>query len=73
MYVKDIYSDKYKYLEDTSSYPYKDAVSVIVEDNLNEIGESIGLDYINMNNKKMAHMFFFFHFSRMFDFEYPIF
>lgn len=51
MYVKDIYSDKYIYLEDTSSYPYKDAVSVIDEDNLKEIGESMGLDYINMNNR----------------------
>ncbi|MBQ7105179.1 MAG: VWA domain-containing protein [Bacilli bacterium] len=51
MYVKNLYNDEYEYLEDTSSYPYKTAISRIDEDNLRTIGDSLGLDYINMNNQ----------------------
>lgn len=51
MYVKDLYKEEYSYLEDTSSYPYVKAVSVIDEDNLNDIADSLEIDYINMNNQ----------------------
>lgn len=50
MYVKSYYSDQEEVLQDTSSYPYKDAVSRIDEKNLKQIAGDIGVKYINMND-----------------------
>ncbi len=50
MYVKSYYSDEEEILQDTSSYPYKDAVSKIDEDNLKQIASDVGIKYINMND-----------------------
>lgn len=50
MYVKSYYSDQEEVIQDTSSYPYKDAVSRIDEKNLKQIAGDIGVKYINMND-----------------------
>ncbi len=50
MYVKSYYNDQEEVLQDTSSYPYKDAVSKIDEKNLKQIAGDIGVKYINMND-----------------------
>jgi len=49
MRVKNKYSNNYEYLEDTSSYPYSKAISVIDEDTLKKIADSLGVDYLNVN------------------------
>lgn len=53
MKVKDRYDDTEEYLEDqtTHSYPYPKAVSKIDEDNLKQIADDIGVDYINMSKQ----------------------
>lgn len=51
MYVNDLYEDSYTYVEDRTSYPYKKAVSRIDEDNLEIIADSLGVDYIHMDNQ----------------------
>ena len=48
--VIDKYSNLYKYLEDTSVYPRVNAKSVIDEDNLKDIANSLGIDYFNVND-----------------------
>lgn len=50
MYVKSYYNDQEEVLQDTSSYPYKDAVSKIDEKNLKQIAGDIDVKYINMND-----------------------
>ena len=50
MRVKDKYSNQYKYVEDTSVYPRVNAKSVIDEDNLKDIANSLGIDYFNVND-----------------------
>ncbi len=48
MKVKDMYSDKEEYLEDTSAdYPYPKAVSKIDEENLKKIAKDMDIDYIH--------------------------
>lgn len=51
MYVKDLYEDSFTYVEDRTSYPYKKAVSRIDEDNLKTISDSLGIDYVYMDNQ----------------------
>lgn len=51
MLVTDHYDDKEHYLQDKSNYPYVDAISKIDEDNLEQIAEDIGIDYINMSRQ----------------------
>ena len=50
MKVIDYYTEQEEYLEDTSDYPYKKAVSKINETTLKKIAKELGIDYINMNN-----------------------
>ena len=51
MYVNDLYDDSYTYVEDKSSYPYTKAISRIDEVNLETIANSLGVDYIYMDNQ----------------------
>lgn len=53
MKIKDSYTEKTKYLEDTTSstYPYPKAVSKIDENNLKQIAKDMGIDYINMSKQ----------------------
>ena len=51
MYVNDLYEDSYTYVEDKTTYPYKKAVSRIDEDNLKTISNSLGIDYVYMDNQ----------------------
>lgn len=50
MYVRNAYSYETELLEDTTSYPYKPAVSKIDESNLKSIADDMGISYINMND-----------------------
>ena len=46
------YSGNKQYLQDRSSeYPYKDAISVLDEENLNAIADDMGIEYINMSKQ----------------------
>ncbi len=51
MYVQSYFDDKPVAIEDTSDYPYKTAKSKIDEDNLGQIADDMGIDYVNMNKK----------------------
>lgn len=53
MKVKGRYDDTEEYLEDKTSkdYPYPKAVSKIDEDNLKQVADDIGIDYINMSKQ----------------------
>lgn len=53
MRVKMSYYDNTlgNYLQDTSEWPYKEAISVIDEKNLKQIASDLGIDYINMNKQ----------------------
>ena len=44
-------SGKYEYLQDKTSYPYKDAVSRIDEENLQAIAKDLNIDYIHMTKQ----------------------
>lgn len=49
MYVQSYFDDEPVAIEDTSDYPYKTAKSKIDEDNLEQIADDMGIDYVNMN------------------------
>ena len=51
MKQNDGYSNEIKYVEDTSSWPYKKAVSKLDEDNLESIAEDLNLEYIHMDKQ----------------------
>lgn len=50
MKITDSLTKTENYIQDRTSYPYKDAISKIDENNLKKISEDIGIDYINMQN-----------------------
>ncbi|MDE6314477.1 MAG: VWA domain-containing protein [Lachnospiraceae bacterium] len=49
MYTKAFYEEEEEIVQDTTDYPYKDAVSKIDESNLKQMAEDMGIRYINMN------------------------
>lgn len=51
MYVKSYYSDEIKVIQDTSSYPEKDAISKIDESNLKKLADDMDISYVNMNDR----------------------
>ncbi len=51
MLENDGYSEEQKYVEDTTSWPYKKALSKIDEDNLQDIAKDLDIDYINMDKQ----------------------
>lgn len=51
MKKKDGYSTEIKYVEDTSSWPYKKALSKLDEDNLQDIAKDLGIDYVYMSKQ----------------------
>ena len=50
-YYDELY-DEYVLVEDKRSFPYKPAVSCIDEDNLKQLSEDLGLEYIYMDDKE---------------------
>ena len=48
MQVTNYYGKK-EYVQDKSSYPYKDAISKLGEDNLKQMAKELDLDYIHMS------------------------
>jgi len=52
MKVYDRYSETTAYLEDKSDYPYTKAISKIDEDNLEEIADDMGIEYIHMTEQE---------------------
>ncbi|MCM1287196.1 MAG: VWA domain-containing protein [Clostridium sp.] len=48
MHVESFYEDEPIELQDTSTYPYKPAVSRLDEENLMQIAGDVGIDYIHM-------------------------
>ncbi len=44
-------SNRYEYLKDRTDYPYKDAVSVIDENNLKKIANELDIEYIHMEKQ----------------------
>ena len=50
MKITDSLTKTENYIQDRTSYPYKDAISKIDENNLKKISEDIEIDYINMQN-----------------------
>jgi len=54
MRVKNYYAGKYDDVEDTSDWPYKQAVSVIDEDNLKQIAKDLGIEYKNMTSNEFT-------------------
>ncbi len=51
MKQNDGYSNEIKYVEDTSTWPYKKAISKLDEDNLEDIAKDLGVDYVYMNKQ----------------------
>ena len=51
MKQNDGYSNEIKYVEDTSTWPYKKAISKLDEDNLQDIAKDLGIDYIYMSKQ----------------------
>ncbi len=49
MYIKSLYEEEERIVQDTTDFPYKDAVSKIDETNLKQIADDMGVNYINMN------------------------
>lgn len=49
MRVTSLFEEKEEILQDTSDYPYKDAISKIDEKNLKKMADDMGISYINMN------------------------
>lgn len=49
MRVTSLLDEEEKILQDTSDYPYKDAISKIDEKNLKKMADDMGISYINMN------------------------
>jgi len=51
MYVQSYFDEKPVAIEDTSTYPYKTAKSKIDENNLEQIANDLGVNYVNMNKR----------------------
>lgn len=51
MYVQSYFDEKPVVIEDTSTYPYKTAKSKIDENNLEQIADDLGVNYVNMNKR----------------------
>ena len=45
---KEDYKGNKSYIQDRTSYPYKDAISKIDENNLKKISKELGIDYVHM-------------------------
>lgn len=54
MKVKNRYTEVEEYLEDRTDYPYVKAVSKIDENNLKQVANDMGIEYISM--EKQANM-----------------
>lgn len=55
MHYNDDYTEKTLVLEDTSSWPYKTAISKIDENNLKQIAKDINIDYVHITNDSSIH------------------
>lgn len=51
MFTKDRYTDESLAIEDTTNYPFTDAISKIDESNLKQLASDMDIRYINMNNQ----------------------
>lgn len=51
MKVTDKLTEKTEYIQDTTQFPYKNALSKIDENNLKNVAQDMGIDYINMDKQ----------------------
>lgn len=51
MHAASLYDDEIVEIQDTSSYPYKPAVSKLDEENLMQLSKDVGIEYIHMTDK----------------------